>query len=237
MDTNTRDRMLAKIRALQSKTVENGCSEAEAMAAAEKAVQLLTAYNIDQTEVDIQAAAHRDLEIDIGKGAFHPVEQCASGIAALTDTIVWKTKGRTTGRWLRFFGEEQDLAVAGYLVDVIRRSMDSEWAAFKAQCVRSRTFAHKPSFMSAMARRVHDRLTEMKREQQRQTMAATGRSLVVVKTAVVRQAFADLGIKLKAGKTSQKRAEAASYDAGREAGGRVSLNRGVGQSGYSAMIR
>src|SRR6188472_2763823 len=50
--TDNREKMLDKIRALLSKTTENGCTEEEYLAALAKARALMDAYEI--TEADLQ---------------------------------------------------------------------------------------------------------------------------------------------------------------------------------------
>src|SRR3546814_7664627 len=52
-----RDSALEKIRALLRKTVENGATEAEAMAAASKAEELIAKYDVETTELDIKESA------------------------------------------------------------------------------------------------------------------------------------------------------------------------------------
>jgi hypothetical protein len=237
MEEKERDRIVAKIRALQAKTQANGCSEQEAMAAAAKAVELLTAYNIGQTELDIQEASHRDLEIDIGvgkkAGVFHPVQMCASAIGRATDTIPWRSS-RPGQKVLKFFGEPQDLAVADYLVALIRRAMDTEFDRFQTRQGAMGYPAHKPSFMNAMADRICDRLDAMKAEQR---AAMTGRALMVVKTQAVARAFAKHGPKLRTTTQRVNVSDVMSYAAGQAAGDRVSLNRGVAGGSNAARLR
>ena len=55
-----RERIAARIRALRAKTVENGCTEAEAMAAAKKLAQLLADYNMTMDEADLRASPFGD---------------------------------------------------------------------------------------------------------------------------------------------------------------------------------
>ncbi|RYJ03496.1 MAG: DUF2786 domain-containing protein, partial [Acetobacteraceae bacterium] len=47
----------ARIRALAAKTVERGCSEAEAMAAAAKVGELLEVYGLSMSEVELREEA------------------------------------------------------------------------------------------------------------------------------------------------------------------------------------
>ena len=46
-----RDNLLGKVRALMAKTVENGCTEEEALSALAKARAMIDAYEIDEAEV------------------------------------------------------------------------------------------------------------------------------------------------------------------------------------------
>ena len=53
---NDRNSLLDKIRALMSKTAENGCTEHEALAALDKARALMDAYEITDTELQLTKA-------------------------------------------------------------------------------------------------------------------------------------------------------------------------------------
>jgi len=63
-----KESMLGKIQALMKKTVANGCTEAEAQLAAEKASKLLLKYNLDMQQVtehgtaDAQEVGHDNLQ-------------------------------------------------------------------------------------------------------------------------------------------------------------------------------
>jgi hypothetical protein len=51
--TNNRDELIEKIRALMSKTVANGCTEAEALAALDKARAFMDAYEVTEAELQL----------------------------------------------------------------------------------------------------------------------------------------------------------------------------------------
>ena len=53
--TNELTRVKARIKALTEKTVSNGCTEAEAMAAAEMVGRLLERYALSMEEIDVRA--------------------------------------------------------------------------------------------------------------------------------------------------------------------------------------
>jgi hypothetical protein len=59
-------RVKARIKALAEKTVSNGCTEAEAMAAAEMVGRLLERYALSMEEIDVREALCVRVEVPIG---------------------------------------------------------------------------------------------------------------------------------------------------------------------------
>ena len=59
-------RVKARIKALAEKTVSNGCTEAEAMAAAEMVGRLLERYALSMEEIDVREAQCIRVEVPIG---------------------------------------------------------------------------------------------------------------------------------------------------------------------------
>jgi Protein of unknown function (DUF2786) len=50
------DRLKTRIQGLRSKTMDNGCTQAEALLAAAKVAELLDRYNLSLTDVEIRDA-------------------------------------------------------------------------------------------------------------------------------------------------------------------------------------
>ena len=48
---NSRKKMLERVRAIIAKTIDNGCTESEAVAALAKAQELMAAYDIGEAEL------------------------------------------------------------------------------------------------------------------------------------------------------------------------------------------
>ena len=63
-----KDKILEKIRALMLKTVENGASESEAVAAAQKVAELLEKYNLMMSEVEIDESECAQIAFTVGRG-------------------------------------------------------------------------------------------------------------------------------------------------------------------------
>jgi len=196
-----RERILDKIRKLQSKTTAMGCTEAEALAAAQAVGRLLDAYGLTLSDVELQTTEC------VEEGVLspfvtnrHPIRYCVDAIAGYchtehffrqrpTDAIhtTWRTA-------YYFFGLPHDVEVAVYLTQVIMAAFAREADAFKrtsAYLNLSSTDKREAlkSFRFGMAQRIRERLCEMQAARERD-LKATGSDLVRVVGAVVSRAFA-----------------------------------------------
>jgi hypothetical protein len=217
--------VLARIRAAMARTVENGCTEAEAQAAAAMVDKLMALYEIDLTEATVaeQDVVRMDIKLDR-----HPVRWAAKAVGAFTDCKVWTDKG-----FISFLGLEIDTQVAEYLMLLFQRAIDREttnYSAFNAdlalQDLRGQTEMVN-SFQVGMASRLGERLAGMKSSRDF-TQRKTGFDLVVAKGALVNEAWASLGITLGAAKGGVSIRHKGAYEAGRSAADSVSINQGVG---------
>ena len=82
-------RVKARIKALAEKTVSNGCTEAEAMAAAEMVGRLLERYALSMEEIDVREALCVRVEVPIGGRQRRPIDGCVTSIARFCDCKVW----------------------------------------------------------------------------------------------------------------------------------------------------
>jgi hypothetical protein len=98
------ERLLQRIRGLRAKTVAQGCTEEEALAAAEKVAELLDRHGLSLSELDFQAQPCDGIGIQTNRRRFAPIDICVPGIAAFFDCRVWVEQSK--GRALRyvFFG-------------------------------------------------------------------------------------------------------------------------------------
>ncbi len=234
-------RVKARIKALTDKTVANGCTEAEAMAAAEMVGRLLERYALSMDEIEVRAARCVQAEIPIGGIRRRPIDGCVPAIARLCDCKVWLARGAKPGdpphlptpaRYV-FFGFETDAALACYLFTVIDRAMATELSTFRLarpelRAVRLRRASD--SFQHGVAARVAARLEAMHaaREASVSAQRATGNALILVKHRVVDEAFAEANVRLVASGAIGRRRIAGAFREGWAAGARVNLNRPVG---------
>ena len=105
-------RVKARIKALAEKTVSNGCTEAEAMAAAEMVGRLLERYALSMEEIDVREAQCVRNEIPIGGKQRRPIDGCITAIARFCDCKVWIARDGAVPSYV-FFGFESDTTLAG----------------------------------------------------------------------------------------------------------------------------
>lgn len=240
-DQTKRAGIIAKIQALLAKTADNGCTEAEAMLATQKASELMNAYRISMTDIEIrdEPVTQSDIESP-NKSRRAPADWCIMSIAAFTGTKTWYRSNRYTHRCVTFFGLEADVAFASYLYKMVNGAVASATDAYK-QTDDYRADWNKraatQSFQLGMARRINTRLHELSRQAQ-PIKTASGTALVVVKNAIVEQAFANTGMRLRTvsqASVSVRRGNA--YRAGQSAGNDVRFDRPLGNGRATAAIR
>jgi hypothetical protein len=226
--TSELDRVKARIKALAEKTVPNGCTEAEAMAAAEMVGRLLERYALTMDEIEVREERCVQVEVRMGGRHRRPVDCCVTAIARFCDCKVWLSRDELEVSYV-FFGFEADTSLAAYLLRVIDRAIRTELANFRTYCHRAKGVALRRaslSFQQGMATRVAERLNDM--HQTRDAIAAqrsTGTALVLLKRDVVEEAFQEAGIRLVSSGGLERRRVDAAFRHGVEAGDRVRLDR------------
>jgi hypothetical protein len=238
------EKVKARIRALASRTTDRGCSEAEAMVAAQKVGELLEVYGLTMSEVELRQESCVQREV-----VFTGPRVQAVGAVFLSIIRLTETKGWTAGRGsFNLFGLEPDVMMGEYLLHLIAGAIDREETAFRASAAyrmsRLTPQSRLRSFRYGFAERVADRLDEIARHRSataaaadRGAAGAPGTALVVAKEKRVTTAFRDLGIRLVSRTTTRRVRDGAAYRHGKEAGGRVGLDRPVGTGGAARPIR
>lgn len=228
--TNPRQRMLERVRAILSKTMDNGCTESEAMAALAKAQELMAAYDISEAELGHtteteSALIHKDATDDPYKIKAY----LAQSVAKFTRCKGWR--GNTyTNYSIAFAGLESDVAFAQWLLDTLARFVLRELKAHQAKrralgmaCPR----IVSASFVMGCATRIGERLKELTPVE---PIAATGNALTISRQALIRKAMADAGIVLRAAQNRRRHVDGASYGAGVNAGNNARFDRPVSGS-------
>lgn len=199
------DAMRSKIAALLAKTVDNGCTEAEALAAANALALLLKKHGVTLKQVREALKGGRPVEFTFGVGgglADWWNNRCwffVWSIARFFDVgVVSATSARKQGidAWggVVYFGAEADVAAAVALTRIACVAVQDSWQAYKLHLKAgghrfSSSGAAKiarTAFYSGFSDRVSFRLDAMKNA----TVAGTGALVVAKRDLLVQQAHA-----------------------------------------------
>lgn len=229
----TREALLARLRALAAMTVENGCTEAEALVAAEKLAKLLADHNVTMDEAEVRATPFdRHVETNPGEVG-ERLWKVARGIAVLTDTRWWTSGPGVHPVEIGFFGFDHEVAVAKYLLEVcagaMRRAEREMHASLALLRPARRTLRIRP-FLDGMADRLGERIAAMKPPR------PAGRGLVVLRKQLVDAEAAKIGLEIKTRAALGSRTHEDDYRAGRRAADQVALNRGVSEGANAVRL-
>jgi hypothetical protein len=225
---NTNDARLERakriIRGLLDRTEDNGCTEAEAMANADKVSELLAVYELSLTDViarDTSDMVRREVySADSSAGSV------ITGIGRLCSLTVYHDNGsRGSVTTYVMFGHAPDVELGVYLYEVVCEAMDHDQQKDAEKHGYSKK--RRESFRMGFAGRVATRLTQMREARdaarQAQVRMSGGTDLMVIKDQIVTQEFEKTGIKLKSrGKRTVH--DTAAYGRGHAEGSKVNLN-------------
>lgn len=115
--------LLKKLAALKAKTTASGCTEAEAMAAAEKLAELMAEYGVSDAEIGMTEAAAKNPRASTAQWR----RVLANVAAECTNTAVI-----FDGDEVVFVGADPGPEIARYLFDVCRRAVERALTEFRA---------------------------------------------------------------------------------------------------------
>ncbi len=228
-----KSRIAARIRALRAKTVENGCTEEEAAAAAAMVASMLAKYNMTAEESDVRENEFAKEEVVVDDPVGERLWKIADGIAHMIDVRYWASRPGEQPS-VTFFGFDHEVEIAAYLLDICRNAMTTKQAEeeFKGRL-------HRPSvrrrnigaFLDGMADRLRERIRELKPE------TPTGTGLIVLRNQLIDAELANEGIELNNRASRASRDLEAGYGDGQRAADGVALNRGVRGPGTEDTLR
>jgi hypothetical protein len=224
-------RVLQRIQALRAKTVEQGCTEQEALASARKVAELLDRYGLSLSEVEMRDQTCQGFGIDTGRQRRAPIDECMSSIGLFCDCKVWMETTASGAIRFLFFGLPADVEAAHYLYDLVVAAFATETTRFKNQDATIASGERRVSarsFQIGLAHGICDKLTSMKAERDAANRRSTGRDLVPLKTAIIDDEMEKLGLSFHAkGQNRKRKVAPGAYRTGREAGRKFEPRRGV----------
>ena len=232
----------ARIRALAAKTVDRGCSEAEAMLAAAKVGELLDVYGLSMSEVELREEACVQRRLPLGGPRRVALRWLFPALLRFCECRGW-TDGRED---FVLFGLEPDVQMAEYLLHVVAGALAWEEARFREAPAyaarRHRAQAVLRSFRLGFAERLSRRLDEMAEARhaaaaearRAEATASASTALVLAKERKLEEGFRGLGVRLRTVYTSATVRDRHAWGRGAEAGARVGLERPVEGGGPGA---
>jgi hypothetical protein len=226
------DKLVQRIQALRAKTVEQGCTEQEALAAAEKVAELLDRYGLSLSELDLRKQACEGIGVETGRKRRGPIDDCMTTIAAFFDCRVWlETADDDTLRYI-FFGMPADVQAAVYLHDLVALAFASETGTFQAGPIYGATPSGArrnatTSFQVGLARGINGKLDVLRRSRHASPTAGAGRALVPVKESLIDDEMERLGLHFRRLSTRRRMVQREAYGAGQEAGQRFEYTPGL----------
>ncbi len=223
------DKLRSRIQALLAKTVGNGCTEDEALAAAAKVADLLDRHALSMTDVELRATACVRVVYQARRKKRMPLGDAIGAIAAFCDCRVWREKGMDGETHFVVFGLPADaeaaVALAGLVDDAVRAELGryKSSPAYLALRHQDRHLANA-SFALGMITSVADKLDVMKSGRDSANRQGS-RDLVVVKTSVVDEEFRALGVSLETSQGGGRVVSPDAYEAGEAAGFSLALRR------------
>ena len=216
------DKLKTRIQALRAKTIDNGCTEDEALSAAAKVAELLDRYDLSLTDIDIREAPCERRAYETYRKKRIPLDDCIGAIANFCDCRVWREKNAAGESRYVFFGLRADIEVAHYLAELIDTAVRSELGRYKTTAelwpVPAQSAAPGQRLVRAGHGRVHRGQADGDEGRPRPGQQSTGRGLVVLKASVVDAEFGKLDLNLRAARSTGRTVSMTAYEAGGVAG-------------------
>jgi hypothetical protein len=226
-------RVIQRIQALRAKTVDQGCTEQEALASANKVAELLDRYGLSLSEIELRRQACEGIGIDTDRRRRGAFDECVPSIAVFCDCKAWSEKTAAGALRYVFFGLPADVEAAHFLYDLIDVTFDTETTQFKtarsyADLVPGDRRNAVNSFQIGLSHGIGAKLRAMKAERDALNRTSSGRDLVPLKTSVIDEELANLGLSFHArSRGRRKRVLVDAYEAGQIAGYQFEVQAGI----------
>jgi hypothetical protein len=223
--------LMRRIQALRAKTVQQGCTEHEALAAAKKIAELLDRYGLSLSAIELREHACEGMGVETGRKRRGPIDDCIGVIASFFDCRVWAEYGADETLRYVFFGLPGDVRAAVYLHDLVALAFVTETGTFQSgelyrETARPDRRGATTSFQAGLARGINRKLQTLRRERERAS-GEPGRALVPVKQARIDDELDRLGLNFQRRSGSKRMVREDAYGAGQAAGARFEYRPGI----------
>jgi hypothetical protein len=224
-----------------SKNVDNGATEAEAMAAISKAKDLMKLYYISESDL---GSIDRDncVHVTVEKKTKYKAYAWTNQLAKMFDCRNWGS-----GNYIHFFGMSKDIDICEYFFHYIENAMITSVYNFKkSEVYRSRTQNGRTlvsSYVKGFSSGVFSKLRDINRKNHVSSNVSALDALVLSKSREVNNKLKDKleelygkNVTIRSNRSRSRASNRASWSQGLNSGSRLSLNKGVRNSSGSRLI-
>jgi Protein of unknown function (DUF2786) len=231
-----RDKIIEKIKALLSKTKENGATEHEMMSALDKAAAMMDAYDISAEDVQLTKDEAVTLHADPPdlKDPHGIKWRLTYQVGVFCNVQIYRSSHETG---LKCIGMPSDVQFAMWLLDTLADFVFGELYGHLIGCCAPKNERRViiRSFVEACCERINNRIAELV-ERSKVARTSNGKELVVVKDAAIKTFMKEHDIKIRTcSGYAPSNVDACAAAAGRSAGDRASFGKPI--SGAGAALR
>jgi hypothetical protein len=217
MTSNARKKMLEKVKAILAKTMDAGCTEGEAMAALDKARELMATYEIDEKELDSLNIEKTTTFQTEARDPYDIKKTLCVNVGKFTSTKAFRDREQV----INFAGKESDILFATWLLDTLQSFVMRELRAYQKKLITEKGGNHSNNLTSASfaigcTARISEKLKELAPIDWAKTQE------LIVK---------EVGLSLTKSRGPSKNLSEKDAAAGFEAGKHATFHRPVGQGG------
>jgi hypothetical protein len=213
---DTRKKLLEKVKAILAKTMDNGCTESEAMAALAKARELMATYEIDESELAESEKEAATLHKSSVMDPYNIKRNLGYTVGKFCRCEAWRERN---GQRM-FCGLESDVIFATWLLDTLQRYVMRALRDFQQKRAVKRipnSNYTSASFVQGCVEVINKKLKELTPSYET--------------NALVKAEMAKNGIVLKKARTTGREVDPNSFAKGSAAGSSARFDRPVGSGG------
>lgn len=186
-----REKLIAKIKALLNRTIENGASLFEAETALNKATKLISKHHISEFELKNCSTKENceEIKIKFTRRSNH-IKDLFSEVAK-----TFECEYCYTSSYGIFFGYKTDLTIAEYIFNFCIETLENEIKQYKKTLDYKddiEVFAPNQvinSFIGGFVNQISKKLKNLKQEKEKTVEMSTGTNLICLKSQAVAKSF------------------------------------------------
>lgn len=157
---DTRKKMLERVKAILSKTMANGCTEGEAMAALAKARELMATYEIDEKELE-EVAEKAQIHKTATQDPYDIKRNLCVNVGRFTNCKAFRDREDV----INFAGKQSDIIFATWLLDTLQRFVMRALRDYQKEKIKKGAYHSNnltsASFVVGCAHRINEKLKEL----------------------------------------------------------------------------